>query len=290
MNHNCLDDVARSAFEGPVSIALGALDLSSNNLTHFPVEAMTHVKYVSHLDLQNNSITEVPSHALKSLSLKYLYLQRNRISNVSVEAFHDVKHLEWLYLSGNKLTTLHARTFRAIKNSLKILDIHGKWNKEEGPLNEWRWRAVDHKGLHHEPDVLHFLFHSRVDYQRLSRNRWLGENLCRQNCGEIGANILRTHEIVGRLCCQIFFQTLFLYPRLISACSFGYALLMPVRGTWEICRKFQDWGGPPTPLFMVTSFSFCFFDQVNLNHTVLGMDHSFQTEQSISCSIRLDSG
>jgi Leucine-rich repeat (LRR) protein len=128
MNHNCLDDVSGDAFSASLGSQLGALDFSSNNLTRIPVEALLALDNLSHLNLMNNSITDIGPHAFKSLanSLKYLYLHQNRLSNISTKAFQGLKHLEWLYLARNRLTTLHEETFRPVKKSLKILDIHGR--------------------------------------------------------------------------------------------------------------------------------------------------------------------
>ena len=138
MNHNCLEEVSREAFVGKVlsssdensglSNTLSTLDLSSNNLSRVPVEALASLDSLSHLNLHNNSLTSLPPHAFRTLdnSLKYLYLHHNRLSNISTRAFHSLRQLEWLYLARNKLTTLSEETFRPLKKSLKILDIHGK--------------------------------------------------------------------------------------------------------------------------------------------------------------------
>ncbi|XP_055355886.1 insulin-like growth factor-binding protein complex acid labile subunit [Paramacrobiotus metropolitanus] len=152
MNHNCLEDVAGDAFTPALTSKLQLLDVSSNNISRIPVEALWTAENLAQLNMRNNSLTELPDHAFaKAHQLEFLYLQENQISNVSVKALHGLHRLEWLYLARNNLSALHEATFKPVKSSLKILDIHDNPLRCDCQL-KWLTQADWPLRLSHEED------------------------------------------------------------------------------------------------------------------------------------------
>ncbi|XP_011631321.1 slit homolog 1 protein-like [Pogonomyrmex barbatus] len=82
---------------------------------------------LTQLDLSQNSLNSVPSHALKDLHhLLILNLNRNKITAIHGRAFEGLDTLEILTLYENKISTIEADAFKGLDNRrLKRLNLGG---------------------------------------------------------------------------------------------------------------------------------------------------------------------
>ena len=97
--HNNLGIIPPHAFRGMHSPPI-MLDLSANNLTVFPGEALSYFTDLRYLSIQRNNFTEIPDGAFNQFPIFTLYIGNNPIRNLNREGV----------LSG-------------LESSLKILDL-----------------------------------------------------------------------------------------------------------------------------------------------------------------------
>ncbi|GFN81650.1 leucine-rich repeat neuronal protein 1-like [Plakobranchus ocellatus] len=122
LSHNIIEKLADGAFKGLESLT--KLDLSDNIISDISNSAFASLVNLHTLDLSHNRLQIVGNlHALSSL--KYLYLENNRISPVNGEVFTllpPMPHLEYLDLSSNPLLTTDASMFKGLPHlvTLKI--------------------------------------------------------------------------------------------------------------------------------------------------------------------------
>ncbi|CAN7937934.1 unnamed protein product, partial [Ixodes hexagonus] len=103
------------------------LKLGHNSLSAVPSEALQNLTALRELDLRDNNISFVHGDAFAGYgtSLKFVYLQKNRLQSIEPGAFDRLHSLEWLYLHSNEISTLHYSVFLPVLDTLSILDVHG---------------------------------------------------------------------------------------------------------------------------------------------------------------------
>ncbi|KAK4820289.1 hypothetical protein QYF61_022859 [Mycteria americana] len=113
---------------------LQILKLKENEISIIPkgtLSGMTKLRelYLSNnklksLDMAGNQLTSIPSDLPESL--EYLYLQNNKITTVSENAFESTPKIKGIYLRFNKIAVgaLKETTFQNLKH-LQVLDIEG---------------------------------------------------------------------------------------------------------------------------------------------------------------------
>jgi len=106
---------------------VGMLDLSNKGITdddlkHI-VELLGNELSLKYLFLYNNQLTEIHPNTFKGLSsLVRLDLSYNKISYIHPDTFKGLGSLKWLNLAGNQLTEIHPDTFKSL-SSLKWLNL-----------------------------------------------------------------------------------------------------------------------------------------------------------------------
>ncbi|XP_061171608.1 uncharacterized protein LOC133181081 [Saccostrea echinata] len=87
------------------------LYLGNNELTKLPTGGDFSDKTITHLQLQNNRITEINTGVFNNLNVAYLSLQNNEISVIGSEGFKGVSVSQSLSMTGNVLKKLESRAF-----------------------------------------------------------------------------------------------------------------------------------------------------------------------------------
>lgn len=88
----------------PSKDSLLVLDLRNNNLSN-PLEMSFKFKQLQFLSLDDNSLESVPQWVSGTRSLVHLSLANNRISDLAVDALHNLPNLQFLNLHKNLLST-----------------------------------------------------------------------------------------------------------------------------------------------------------------------------------------
>lgn len=97
----------------------------SENLTEIPMGNAE----VEFLNAAYNQISDLPDSVFVNKSYRIvqkLYLQRNRISRINVNAFRGLKQLKILDLSDNDLSTLDPYTFKSNSNLEKLILMNNR--------------------------------------------------------------------------------------------------------------------------------------------------------------------
>ncbi|KAG5672604.1 hypothetical protein PVAND_002719 [Polypedilum vanderplanki] len=123
------------------------VEFSFSNLSHIPeqlfrkfpnleylsvngvgLKSLTTVRNASELKVilgNNNQITALEADSfIDSVELEILSFRKNQISEINVQAFHNLGQLRELYLADNKINNLHMNTFGSLI-SLEILSLSG---------------------------------------------------------------------------------------------------------------------------------------------------------------------
>ena len=106
---------------------VGMLDLSNKGITdddlkHI-VELLGNELSLKYLYLYNNKLTEIHPNTFKSLSsLELLDLGVNQLTEIHPDTFEGLGSLKYLFLDNNKLTEIHPDTFEGL-GSLKELNL-----------------------------------------------------------------------------------------------------------------------------------------------------------------------
>ena len=111
----CPDDITNCICRKHMTL----INCNGKHLTSIPKIPETAVE----VNLNNNNLTTIPSHAFSGLSrLRKLYLDNNNIKTVQPFAFHGLINLRYLYLRRNEISILGNKSFANIPK-LKILEI-----------------------------------------------------------------------------------------------------------------------------------------------------------------------
>ncbi|KAJ1526791.1 hypothetical protein ONE63_008362 [Megalurothrips usitatus] len=141
LSHNGMEDAALTHGSFANLLTLQRLDLSHNELTRPPWEALGDLTSLQYLHLQHNKLTELPRAAFGRLPVVFqLELAHNQISNVSVRAFDGLLQLLTLNLTANAITHLPNGALQGLV-SLRTLDLsHNQLerldNKTHGLLDD----------------------------------------------------------------------------------------------------------------------------------------------------------
>ncbi|OWR44663.1 Chaoptic protein [Danaus plexippus plexippus] len=158
-----------------MATSLASLDMSYNEFTEVPIEALRHLKVLNWLNLQNNFISDLNSvmdWGGLTDSLSSLSLSNNHICVISQGVFSSLRHLTQLELDGNRLRQLDAE---ALPISLAILRL------SDNLLSGLPCRALTHlprlRHLHLRNNILQPKFNitcrserSKIDSLDLSHN------------------------------------------------------------------------------------------------------------------------
>ena len=105
--------------------ALETLDLSSIDITYiYPRNFNENLKTLKYLYLNNNKIENLDNNLFEKLvNLKKLHLNNNQIENLNPNLFKNLKNLEVLHLNYNKIKNLNENFFEKLVN-LKELHLN----------------------------------------------------------------------------------------------------------------------------------------------------------------------
>uniref|UniRef100_UPI00358F7266 tsukushi n=1 Tax=Myxine glutinosa TaxID=7769 RepID=UPI00358F7266 len=126
LSHNRLQNVSLDTFvTGRIGRPL-TLRLSDNGLTFIIRHTGSTIPNLRFLDLSQNLLSVVPSHALKGLPLRHLDLSENFISTLLPKAFDGLPELIHLNLRAmrGQLSSVSHRAFSGLRN-LHEMDISG---------------------------------------------------------------------------------------------------------------------------------------------------------------------
>lgn len=122
--HNNLSEVRANTW--PSMNALLRLNLSHNGIAdNLEGDSFVPLLTLQSLDLSNNEVTKPPWQALNTLtSLQYVYLQDNNLTSLSRSAFGNLPTTFQLDLSRNQLTSIEPRSFAGLQQ-LQNLSLSG---------------------------------------------------------------------------------------------------------------------------------------------------------------------
>ncbi|XP_053572759.1 leucine-rich repeat-containing G-protein coupled receptor 5 [Bombina bombina] len=150
-------DRGLSALPGNLSIFTSYLDMSMNNITRLPSNALHNLHFLEELRLAGNDLTYIPKGAFAGLSsLKVLMLQNNQLRQVPNEALHSLRSLQSLRLDANHISHVPPNCFSG------LLSLRHLW-LDDNSLTEIPVRALESLSslqamtlalnkIHHIPD------------------------------------------------------------------------------------------------------------------------------------------
>ncbi|OCT88925.1 hypothetical protein XELAEV_18017557mg [Xenopus laevis] len=98
-----------------ISIFTSYLDLSMNNITKLPSNALHNLHFLEELRLAGNDLTYIPKGAFAGLgSLKVLMLQNNLLRQVPSEALQNLRSLQSLRLDANHISYVPPSSFNGL--------------------------------------------------------------------------------------------------------------------------------------------------------------------------------
>lgn len=164
LNHNNLNHLPQDAFSDANLLNLQKIFLKSCHIERVDSSAFSHLSNLVEIDLSENRLKEVPSHAfepafeLRELNLRSNPLKRIRsndflytpsltrldlsfclITSVAFNAFEPIENLLHLKLQGNKLTLLHSDVIISLER-LHNVEIHeNPWTCDcrSRPFRKW---------------------------------------------------------------------------------------------------------------------------------------------------------
>jgi len=104
---------------------LERLTLTDSSLTSLTVnDVVSQVSTLSHLDLSNNQLSRVPSNALKTLlNLTYIDLKSNQITVIDASTFTSLARVQYIDLSYNAISDIEYNAFAPLSSSLLNLSM-----------------------------------------------------------------------------------------------------------------------------------------------------------------------
>ncbi|XP_049882964.1 chaoptin [Pectinophora gossypiella] len=118
--YNNLSEIKANTW--PSMNALLRLNLSNNNLGDgLSGDSFSSLLTLQHLDLSANNVTRPPWQALNTLtSLQYLYLQHNNITALTRAAFGNLPTIFQLNLGHNQISSIEQRSFQGLQQLLHL--------------------------------------------------------------------------------------------------------------------------------------------------------------------------
>ncbi|KAM4748557.1 leucine-rich repeat-containing G-protein coupled receptor 5 [Rhinophrynus dorsalis] len=110
-------DRGLTALPGNISVFTSYLDLSMNNITKLPSNALHNLHFLEELRLAGNDLTYIPKGAFAGLnSLKVLMLQNNQLRHIPSEALHNLRSLQSLRLDANHISYVPPSCFSGLSS------------------------------------------------------------------------------------------------------------------------------------------------------------------------------
>ncbi|XP_037964164.2 chaoptin [Plutella xylostella] len=153
MKGNVIYDISESAFTS-LELSLSEIDLSENNLSIFPISAISKLRHLRSLRLAWNSMSTFPIVQQSDLvSLEYLNLNSNNFEFISEDCLKFCPSLKVLSFHFNFINNIHYRAFHSLFH-LETLDVSHNRIKILNPNlfhNNKKLVFVDlsHNHLHH---------------------------------------------------------------------------------------------------------------------------------------------
>ncbi|XP_050298458.1 chondroadherin-like [Anthonomus grandis grandis] len=117
-------------------VKLKYLSISSSGIVDVLPGAFNNLPNISKLNLKENGIKHIKTGVFNSLSLTYLYLNKNDISVIESGAFDDMTLLQKIKLNSNKISAWDSQWF---KNTPSLTLIFARRNKiTELPANAFK--------------------------------------------------------------------------------------------------------------------------------------------------------
>ncbi|XP_052065558.1 uncharacterized protein LOC127705275 [Mytilus californianus] len=121
LNGNGLKTLHGSIFANSSSIA-GSFHMETNNIEFIPITAFDALTSVSKIYLSDNNIDQYPSAALGNKGLLSIYMENNKVTEISSNTFLNHGTLQILDMSGNGLKKIEQGTLDALSD-LTYLDM-----------------------------------------------------------------------------------------------------------------------------------------------------------------------
>ncbi|XP_063594066.1 oplophorus-luciferin 2-monooxygenase non-catalytic subunit-like [Penaeus indicus] len=130
IENTLVESIAANAFAGSEG-TLEEISLQYNiHLRHFPFEEMVHFTNLKTLRIAGSSLSSIPVLS-RVPQLQNLYLNENKITNISPMAFADLPALEVLDIGLNQLETINAHTFYLSAKTVLVFLDHNYINSIE---------------------------------------------------------------------------------------------------------------------------------------------------------------
>ncbi|KAG8439682.1 hypothetical protein GDO86_005746 [Hymenochirus boettgeri] len=130
-------DRGLTGLPGNLSVFTSYLDLSMNNITKLPSNALHNLHFLEELRLAGNDLTYIPKGAFSGLnSLKVLMLQNNLLKQVPSEAFNTLRSLQSLRLDANHISYVPPGCFNG------LVSLRHLW-LDDNSLTEIPFRALE---------------------------------------------------------------------------------------------------------------------------------------------------
>lgn len=124
LTHNKIKFVDELGFGHKCGSTLQTIDLSYNDIMSLPADSeILHLRRLTQLFLQNNKITDLSTEVFSDLlSMKVLNLSENAIKYLPEGLFYNTREIREIYMQNNELETLPKRIFNRLEQLL-VLDL-----------------------------------------------------------------------------------------------------------------------------------------------------------------------
>uniref|UniRef100_H2Y4T4 TIR domain-containing protein n=1 Tax=Ciona savignyi TaxID=51511 RepID=H2Y4T4_CIOSA len=108
------------------NITLRTLDLSYNRIAAFPTDWLRHLIHLEYVDYSGNRVLHSPLNAgmFSGLKVKFLFLSKCNIRQISSSAFNGSTHMKVIDLSWNKISMIPGSLFRH-NPMLEVINLRG---------------------------------------------------------------------------------------------------------------------------------------------------------------------
>lgn len=187
---------------------LEVLDLSGNQLTEIPRDALENCSVISHLYLGHNQISDIQMEDFETWgdNLTTLILRNNRLYTIPPRAFKYTPNLNELSLSFNRILDVNEDSFIDVINTLEILEISFGFYRDDfpeevlKPLTALKWLALDNNNFRTITETALYSF-GKLTYFNMDSNRLtnIPKNLFHQNVHENLADIRLAYNFLSKL-------------------------------------------------------------------------------------------
>ena len=118
---NQLETIRSETFTGVPNLL--QLYLQKNRIHKIEEGAFSGLPVLEKLSLSENNLTQIPGFLNELITLQFLSLAQNHLTNLDKYTFHNLENLQGLDLRNNKIVTIEADAFSGLK-LLKVLDLY----------------------------------------------------------------------------------------------------------------------------------------------------------------------